>query len=140
LNVKEIISSILTGIKVPANITVDVSVNTDLEIESDQTFLRRILQNLITNAIQAMPSGGKLTIDAFKDNNNIDICVRDTGVGISEEAKAGLFKPLFTTKAKGQGLGLAVVKRLVESLNGTITFESEKGKGTRFTVEFPAEA
>jgi signal transduction histidine kinase len=63
--------------------------------------------------------------------------VEDTGVGIPEEAKTRLFQPLFTTKSKGQGFGLAVCKRLVESMNGTITFESEEGKGTKFTVKLP---
>jgi len=63
--------------------------------------------------------------------------VEDTGIGIPEEAKNKLFKPLFTTKARGQGFGLAVVKRLTEALNGKITFESEAGKGTRFIIEFP---
>jgi signal transduction histidine kinase len=65
------------------------------------------------------------------------ITVADTGVGISEEVKPKLFTPLFTTKSKGQGFGLAVIKKLTEALGGTITFESAKGKGTKFTVKFP---
>ena len=65
--------------------------------------------------------------------------VEDTGVGIPEEVKPKLFKPMVTTKAKGQGLGLAVVKRLVEALNGTITFESQVGKGTKFTISLPLD-
>ena len=60
--------------------------------------------------------------------------------GIKEEDKPNLFRPLFTTKAKGQGLGLAVVKRLVETLNGNITFESQEGRGTKFIVKLPAFA
>jgi signal transduction histidine kinase len=63
--------------------------------------------------------------------------VEDTGEGVSEEAKGKMFKPLFTTKAKGQGFGLAVVKKLTEALNGTITFESREGKGTKFIIDFP---
>jgi signal transduction histidine kinase len=61
--------------------------------------------------------------------------VQDTGVGIPEEVKTKMFTPLFTTKSKGQGLGLAVVKRLVESLKGEITFESQPNEGTKFKVE-----
>ena len=84
-----------------------------------------------------MPNGGKLIISAIKKENKAYILVEDTGVGISEEAKAKLFTPLFTTKSKGQGLGLAVVKRLVEAQGGTVTFESQEGKGTKFIIELP---
>jgi signal transduction histidine kinase len=84
-----------------------------------------------------MPNGGKLTIEAIKQLDNAVISVIDTGVGIPEQAKPSLFKPLFTTKAKGQGLGLAVVKRLVDGLGGTITFESQEAKGTTFTLRLP---
>ena len=65
------------------------------------------------------------------------ICVEDTGVGIPQEVRSKLFTPMITTKAKGQGLGLAVVKRLVEALEGSISFESEVGKGTRFIIVIP---
>lgn len=103
----------------------------------DKTFTTRILTNLFTNAIQAMPKGGKLTVKASKQNKSAVISVEDTGVGIPEEVKGKMFTPLFTTKSKGQGFGLAVVKRLVEAQGGTISFESELGKGTKFIVEFP---
>jgi signal transduction histidine kinase len=95
------------------------------------------MTNLITNAVQAMPNEGKLTIKANKKKDKILISVQDTGVGIPEEVKTKMFTPLFTTKSKGQGLGLAVVKRLVEALNGQITFESQPNKGTKFVVELP---
>ena len=68
----------------------------------DQTFLKRILGNLIINAVQAMPQGGKLIIEAYQDAANTILTVNDTGVGIPEEAKKKIFLPLFTTKAKGQ--------------------------------------
>jgi signal transduction histidine kinase len=68
------------------------------------------------------------------------ITVEDTGPGIPDAVKGKLFTPLFTTKSKGQGLGLAVVKRLVEGLNGNITVESEEGKGAKFIVNLPTEA
>ncbi|HKM59533.1 MAG TPA: HAMP domain-containing sensor histidine kinase, partial [Candidatus Bathyarchaeia archaeon] len=67
------------------------------------------------------------------------LTVEDNGVGISEEAKPKLFTPLFTTKSKGQGFGLAVVKRITEVLGGTVTFESRDGEGTKFIVRFPAQ-
>jgi signal transduction histidine kinase len=86
-----------------------------------------------------MQDEGKLTIQAARRKGAFIVSVEDTGGGIPEEIKTKMFTPLFTTKSKGQGLGLAVVKRLVEALKGTITFESTEGKGTRFTVEFPQE-
>jgi signal transduction histidine kinase len=81
--------------------------------------------------------GGELSVHAFRDVGDVVIAVQDTGVGVSEELKGKLFTPLFTTKSKGQGFGLAVAKRLVESLGGMVAFESEKGKGTKFTVRLP---
>jgi len=106
-------------------------------VKSDAAFLRRVLTNLVLNATQAMENGGKLTVAAYPSTNKVVITVKDSGVGIPEEVKKNLFMPLFTTKSKGQGLGLAVVKRLVEALNGTVKFESEKDNGTQFIIELP---
>jgi two-component system sporulation sensor kinase B len=93
----------------------------------------------VNNAIQAMPNGGKLELSSYKKKSNVYLTVSDTGVGIPEELKPRLFAPMTTTKAKGQGLGLAVVKRLVEALDGKITFESQEGKGTKFIIELPLQ-
>ncbi|MGZ7164231.1 MAG: ATP-binding protein, partial [Halobacteriota archaeon] len=89
------------------------------------------------NAVQAMPNGGTLTISAATDDGSVMVSVHDTGVGIPDDIRDKLFTPLFTAKAKGTGLGLAVVKRIVDAHGGTITFESEEGKGTTFTVTLP---
>ena len=107
------------------------------KIVADPELLRRILTNLINNAIQAMPEGGKLEVHTCKDDKEVIISVQDSGVGISEEIKSKLFTPLFSTKSKGQGFGLAVVKRLAEALGGSVTFETEEGKGSEFIVRFP---
>ncbi len=104
---------------------------------ADPAMLKRILSNLVSNAVQAMPQGGKLDIHAVKEGGDIVITVQDTGVGIPQEIRPKLFTPLFTTKSKGQGFGLAVVKRMTEALGGKITFESETGKGTKFILRFP---
>jgi signal transduction histidine kinase len=106
---------------------------------TDPSAMKRILTNLCSNAIQAMPKGGKLTLDAVCKDHKIFLSVQDTGLGIPEAAKDKLFKPLFTTKAKGQGSGLAVVKKLTEALNGKVSVESAIGKGTRFALEFPLQ-
>jgi PAS domain S-box-containing protein len=107
------------------------------KITADPIMLKRVLANLVNNAVQAMPDGGKLEVSVFRQNKRVLIIVKDNGVGIPDEFKAKLFTPLFTTKAKGQGLGLAAVKRLTEALGGTIDFKSEVGKGTEFIVSLP---
>ncbi|HLN45544.1 MAG TPA: PAS domain S-box protein [Candidatus Sulfotelmatobacter sp.] len=106
----------------------------------DLTLFRRIIINLANNAIQAMPNGGKLIIQAFKSGETATIIVEDTGQGIPRNLLPKLFTPLFTTKAKGQGFGLAAVKRMTEALNGKVSFYSEEGKGTKFLLEFHTPA
>jgi len=137
-NLKDMIETILQNITRQNNVDVSVNINPSFTITSDRNIIRRILTNLVVNAIQAMPTGGKISLSGFREEDNILIKVEDTGVGIPEDIKLKLFSPMFTTKAKGQGLGLAVVKRLVEALNGTISFESQEGKGTKFVIELPS--
>ena len=103
----------------------------------DPELLKRVLSNLVLNAVQAMPEGGELSVSAFIKDEGFVIEVKDTGVGIPEDVKTKIFTPMFTTKAKGQGFGLAVVKRLTEAMNGTVAFESEQGNRTKFTVRLP---
>jgi len=109
----------------------------DLRLKADPHLLHRVLTNLILNAVQAMPSGGTVTVSAFTEDGSVAISVNDTGAGIPDDIKDKLFKPLFTGKAKGTGLGLAVVKRIVEAHEGQITVESEVGRGSTFTVALP---
>ena len=137
VNLLDLAKNAIGAACVPNNIITTVDIDANLLVKVDVSFLKRVLTNLALNAVQAMPDGGKLTIKAFSTNGKIIINVEDTGVGIPESVKAKLFTPLFTTKSKGQGLGLAVVKRLVEGLNGTISLESEEGKGTKFTIQLP---
>ncbi|MGZ4928596.1 MAG: ATP-binding protein [Halobacteriota archaeon] len=111
----------------------------DLHMMADPLLMRRVFVNLILNAVQAMPQGGTLTISAAAHDGSIVIKVSDTGMGIPEKMKDKLFRPLMTGKAKGTGLGLAVVKRIIDAHRGTITFESEEGEGTVFTVTLPVD-
>jgi signal transduction histidine kinase len=104
---------------------------------ADPDILKRLLGNLVTNAVQAMPQGGNLSINGYLEAKDVVISVEDTGVGIPEEVRSKLFTPLFTTKSMGQGFGLAVVKRMTEALGGSVTFESELGKGTKFIIRLP---
>jgi signal transduction histidine kinase/PAS domain-containing protein len=138
-NIEQMIQELLTRNDVPANIQTSAKIESDAQIvTADSAYMKRILGNLISNAVQAMPEGGKLAVQAYREIDVVVITVQDTGVGISEDAKDKLFTPLFTTKAKGQGFGLAVVKRLTEALGGTVTFESQEGKGTKFAIKLPA--
>jgi PAS domain S-box-containing protein len=132
------IPQLVATVNVPDNINSLIKCNSDLpKIKLDLTYLKRILVNLATNAVQAMPNGGKLTINASEEANTVSITVSDTGEGIADEFKPKIFQPLMTTKSKGQGFGLAVVKRLIEAQGGTITFESRVGVGTKFKIDFP---
>ena len=119
------------------SITVTLKLAEDLPkllIDHDQ--LGSVLSNLITNAAQAMPEGGALTIETA-GGDSVWVAVADTGVGISPEHLEKIFQPLFTTKAKGIGLGLAVAKMLVEANGGVMMVESAPGRGSRFEVRFP---
>ncbi|SFC94843.1 sensor histidine kinase [Algibacter pectinivorans] len=105
----------------------------------DRTQLIRVVTNLVKNAIQAMPDNRtpKIVVHVAKSNGNVVITVADNGTGVAEENKDKVFEPKFTTKTSGMGLGLAMVKNIVETHNGTISFESEKDKGATFKVSFP---
>jgi len=135
-DLKLVIDELLQKNGLPENVKVSVKVETG-KVVADSTFINRIMYNLVNNAVQAMPKGGKLTIHTYKEANDTIISVRDTGVGIPESVKGKLFTPMFTTKAKGQGFGLAVIKRMAEALGGTVSFESQEGKGTTFNVHLP---
>ena len=137
VDLSNLVGNILHTIIVSDNIKLTVNIKVSNKLETDPEFIRRALTNLVNNAIQAMPNGGKLEIAAFEKEDKLRILVCDTGGGIPEEVKPKLFTPMMTTKAKGQGLGLAVVKRLIEALNGSVTFESEVGKGTKFIIDLP---
>jgi two-component system, NtrC family, sensor kinase len=132
--------SINIGSAIPDSIKTKVVADEKLFVNSDSAYVRRALTNLIANAVQAMPTGGNLTIQAQQNKEAATLSVEDSGVGIPEEVKPNLFIPLFTTKAKGQGLGLAVVKRLIEAMDGSVSFESQVGNGTTFTITLPSDA
>src|SRR5436189_56300 len=105
---------------------------------ADQHLLRPVLLNLMRNAAQAMPGGGTLTIGVEVGADGTRLTVADTGPGIPAGAEADIFRPFFTTRAKGTGLGLAVVQELVVAMGGTLAVASEPGRGAAFTVVLPA--
>ena len=139
VNLKELVNTVMSSIVIPTNITVLTEVADDFtQIKADPQLLRRVLINLVTNALQAMPNGGNLTLKSQSNpDGQVSFTVEDTGMGIPEKIKSQIFTPLFTTKPRGQGFGLAVCKRVMEAHGGTISFESQEGKGTKFTIQFP---
>ncbi|MEZ7498489.1 ATP-binding protein [Flavobacterium sp. Arc3] len=106
----------------------------------DRTQLIRIITNLVKNAIQSIPEHQEnktVFVAVKKDLNNVLIIVEDNGIGIKPEDISRIFEPKFTTKNSGMGLGLGIIKNIIENYKGTITFDTEYGKGTRFTVSLP---
>ncbi|NPV13923.1 hypothetical protein HPY86_03205 [candidate division WOR-3 bacterium] len=109
------------------------------EIFADPSQLHQVLVNLVVNAIQAMPGGGKLTIATASKDRSVVLSVEDTGVGMTEDVKRQIFVPFFTTKPPGEGtgLGLSVAHGIVTAHGGEIIVKSEPGKGSRFDVVLP---
>lgn len=108
----------------------------------DRTQLIRVITNLVKNSIQAIPKEQEeklIVVDISKDENYAIISVSDNGIGISEDHKDKIFEPKFTTKTSGMGLGLAMVKSIIENYNGSISFKSIPGSGTHFKVKIPRE-
>jgi len=109
-----------------------------LVIEGDRFALGRVYRNLMSNAIQATAPGGSVTIATARVGDHVEISVTDTGSGIPADRLSAIFDDFVTTKRRGLGLGLATSKRIVEQLDGTIDVDSEVGRGTSFTLRFPA--
>jgi len=109
-----------------------------LAIEGDRFALGRVYRNLITNAIQATQPGGRVAIATARVGDRVEVSVTDTGSGIPADRLSGIFDDFVTTKRRGLGLGLAISKRIVEQLDGTIAVKSDVGRGTAFTLRFPA--
>jgi len=136
--IEKVISDALTNIPIPENVELTKEIAAGLpEVEIDTDQIRQVLINVITNAVQAVPAGGKLAIGARKEDGFLKLSIADTGCGIAREAIDKVFEPLFTTRAKGIGLGLAVCKAIIERHEGSITVESEANKGTTFTIKLP---
>ncbi len=136
----KLVNEVISETEFPDNIQPEFLSQDPLShVNLDPESMRRVLNNLITNAIQAMPQGGNLTITLSRDGDEATISVKDTGKGIPEKEMEKLFEPLFTTKKDGQGFGLAVCKQHVEAHGGSIEVTSEVGEGTTFKVRLPLQ-
>jgi len=136
-SVKSIIQETLARMRIPRKVKILDLTKSAQEIFVDAGQMSRVFENIIKNAIEAMPRGGHLEIKSEKVNGSLKVSFQDTGVGISNENMSQLGSPLFTTKAKGVGMGLAICKRLIEAHGGSISIESKERVGTCVTVTVP---
>ncbi|WP_420846076.1 PAS domain-containing protein [Neobacillus notoginsengisoli] len=113
--------------------------NEIVQIECDENRLKQVFLNFVKNGIEAMPNGGELHVKTSIHENNVQISIQDTGVGIPEEKLKKLGEPFYTTKKNGNGLGLMVSFKIIESHNGKVFVESEPNKGTTFNIVLPAK-
>ncbi len=120
------------AVQVEPNLAYDVP-----RVIADDKQLEQVLRNIILNALQAMPEGGKLSVVTSSEPDGVNISVTDTGLGITETQLKQIFVPFFTTKTKGTGLGLAIVQKIVENHGGRIRVKSQVGQGTTFQVYLP---
>jgi signal transduction histidine kinase len=106
-------------------------------VTADPGEIERVVYNLLTNAVEAMPQGGELTVRVGSVEGEARIAVEDTGSGIPEKDRPQLFRPFFTTRERGVGMGLAICRRIAEENGGSVSVDSFPGRGSRFTVKLP---
>jgi signal transduction histidine kinase len=136
-DIKSLLSSSLSHLQIPENIELIDLTQAEPKISLDIDKMIRVFDNLIKNAIDAMPKGGKLTVKSVCIGDKILLTFNDTGKGIDKENVSKLFTPLFTTKAKGMGFGLAICQRIIEAHKGKISAESTPNIGSTFSIELP---
>jgi len=138
VDINQLITETVSRAVIPENITVSTDFAVDMTpVSIDPVQIGQIFLNLINNAVQAMKEGGTLKISTQIKDETIEVIFADDGCGIPESNLEKIFEPLFTTKAKGIGVGLALTRSLVEGHGGSIEVESEEGQGSTFTVRLP---
>jgi PAS domain S-box-containing protein len=141
VTVGELVRMVIERHSHPDDIQIEADIPAKLpNVVVDPNQIKQVITNLVTNAYHAMPTGGQLSIVAQEiAGGGVSIAIADTGTGIAPENLAKIFEPLYTTKAKGIGLGLAISKMLVEVNGGHIEFESQVGEGSVFTISLPTD-
>jgi signal transduction histidine kinase len=132
------VTRVLSAHPAPDGIEVANAVPSDLPaVLADPSQVRQALASLVVNAYQAMADGGRLTITASQSAERIEVSITDTGPGIPEANLGKIFEPLFSTKARGLGLGLPICRSLITANGGSVGVQTEPGKGCTFTVALP---
>jgi signal transduction histidine kinase len=121
-----------------SKVEIELKIAPDLPpLRADRNYFKQLVLNLVINGVQAMPAGGKLSIEAVAEQESLRLNIIDQGVGIEPGKLSKIFDPYFTTKTNGSGLGLAIARRIVEAHGGRITVESQPGRGSCFRVSLP---
>jgi len=136
-NINQLLKESLRESAPPEHIKMKKNLNKVPNIFVDQNLMKRVFQNLILNAIQAMEKEGTITLETKSEKSSVAVSIQDTGKGISEIEMNLIWRPFYTSKSKGMGLGLPIAKRVVEMHGGTIDIESKQGEGSTFTVHIP---
>ncbi len=137
-DINTIVQEVLIDSEIQENIVVESQLDKNLpQIDFDPNQIKQAFINIILNAVQAMPNGGRLTIKSKLIDDSIEVDFKDTGEGISEENLKKVFEPLFSTKTENIGLGLPIVKDIINKHNGTVAIESKIGEGTKITIKLP---
>jgi len=132
------LTTLVAGDVHSSNVELELKVSPGLPtLQADRNYLKQLLLNLILNGVQAMPKGGKLTLEAHRNRDQLQLTVQDRGTGIEPETLKKIFEPYFTTKPNGSGLGLSIARRIAEEHGGTLAVESKLEQGSRFQVLLP---
>ncbi|MEM3013238.1 MAG: HAMP domain-containing sensor histidine kinase [Candidatus Bathyarchaeia archaeon] len=134
---KLILQETLSEIEIPKSVQLINLTQDNPKIKVDSEKMKRVFANIIKNAIEAMPNGGKITVNSKEKDQNVEFEFSDSGIGMAADIVENVGKPFFTTKAKGIGLGVAISKRIVEAHGGKIAKESKEGKGTTVQITLP---
>lgn len=139
-DIRIVINEALSRLKIAENIKLSKDLQSDLPMVTiDANQIGQVLINLIENACQAMTDGGELQISTRKSKVFVEIEIADSGCGIPEKVIKKIFDPLYTTKPKGIGMGLAICHGIIDKHNGTIEVKSREGKGTNMIVKLPLD-
>lgn len=142
-SLKDVVSEVLKGVELQLSaqkVNTRVNISPGLFAWADRDLLRRVLLNLVLNAVDAMPKGGTLVVEATAQDGTLLLSVADSGPGLTDEALQHAFEPFFTTKSGGTGLGLAIVERLIELHGGTVIAGNGVSGGAVFKITLPGRA
>ncbi|MDI6800668.1 MAG: ATP-binding protein [Thermodesulfovibrionales bacterium] len=136
-NIRELIEETIKSMNLSAKADVKISATEGMKIKSDRDKLKQLLLNIIQNSYESLKDRGEIDIKAAVVVNALSISIKDNGCGMDRETMEKVFKPFFTTKVRGTGLGLPIVEKLIKSMGGKIEIESEPGMGTIFRITIP---